>query len=285
MTPTTSEREALLRECYEWLFESKTDGPRVSEGAIAKGYYTEAFAEFHSRLQAALTREQREGVPARNPAFVGEWHAKAVELGYDGVADMLHAVERGEPPLHVAAVMAREAERGKPPQPEAPVTAANVMESQVSSNEAFARRVAAAYPHPNNAFSALLEKAASHQEAPGAVRPDFRGMRERAIANGLQLRTLDEIHAEIDGATPPAPVDVRAVAEKWEREAADLKSGFMSEYSAGSANAFASCARELRALLDGQAAGVDDEAARKAVGDVFKNLPKTGSPKHHGRFG
>ena len=59
-TPNERELEALLRECYEWLFESKTDGPRVSEGAIAKGYYTEAFAEFHNRLQAALTRERRE---------------------------------------------------------------------------------------------------------------------------------------------------------------------------------------------------------------------------------
>ena len=42
-----------------------------------------------------------------NPAFVGEWHARACALGYDGVSDMLYAVERGEPPLHIAEVMAR----------------------------------------------------------------------------------------------------------------------------------------------------------------------------------
>ena len=67
--------EALLRECYEWLFESKTDGPRVSEGAIAKGYYTEAFAEFHNRLQAALIRERREGVCLKCNGAGGErWH-------------------------------------------------------------------------------------------------------------------------------------------------------------------------------------------------------------------
>ena len=47
--------------------------------------------------------------PVRNPPFVGEWHAKAVALGYDGVADMLDSVERGEPPQHIAAVMARTA--------------------------------------------------------------------------------------------------------------------------------------------------------------------------------
>lgn len=45
----------------------------------------------------------------RNPPFVGEWHARAVALGYDGVTDMLDSVERGEPPLHIAEVMARAA--------------------------------------------------------------------------------------------------------------------------------------------------------------------------------
>jgi len=30
----------------------------------------------------------------RNPPFVSEWHARAVALGYDGVADMLDSVER-----------------------------------------------------------------------------------------------------------------------------------------------------------------------------------------------
>ena len=34
-----------------------------------------------------------------------------------------------------------------------------------------------------------------------------------------------------------------------------------------------------------EAPGVDDEAARKAVGDVFKSLPNSGPIKHHGRFG
>ena len=43
----------------------------------------------------------------RNPPFVREWHARAVALGYDGVADMLDSVERGEPPQHIAEVMAR----------------------------------------------------------------------------------------------------------------------------------------------------------------------------------
>ena len=40
---------------------------------------------------------------------ISQWHKKAVELGYDGVADLLTCVEQGEPPIHVAKVMARAA--------------------------------------------------------------------------------------------------------------------------------------------------------------------------------
>lgn len=43
--------------------------------------------------------------------------------------------------------------------------------------------------------------------------------------------------------------------------------------------------RELELPPEGHPAGVDDEAARKAVGDVFKSLPNSGPIKHHGRFG
>lgn len=51
----------------------------------------------------------RRGTINLAPAFVGEWHAKAVALGYDGVADLLWAVERGEPPLHMAQALANAA--------------------------------------------------------------------------------------------------------------------------------------------------------------------------------
>lgn len=46
---------AMLRECYEWLFDSKSDGPRVSEGAHLKGYYTPEFLDLHTRLSAMLS--------------------------------------------------------------------------------------------------------------------------------------------------------------------------------------------------------------------------------------
>lgn len=57
-------------------------------------------------IVAALQQAQQH---RRNPAFVGEWHEKAIALGYDGVADMLYAVERGEPPLHIATALAKAA--------------------------------------------------------------------------------------------------------------------------------------------------------------------------------
>lgn len=44
---------------------------------------------------------------------IHEWHEKAVALGYDGVTDLLDAVERGEPPIHIARMLARAA--GKKP--------------------------------------------------------------------------------------------------------------------------------------------------------------------------
>ena len=47
--------DALLRECYEWLFESLSDGPRVSEGAIEKHYYTPAMEALYWRMQAHLS--------------------------------------------------------------------------------------------------------------------------------------------------------------------------------------------------------------------------------------
>ena len=59
-------------------------------------------------LDAAIRLLSR---PQRNPTFVGEWHAKAVALGYDGVADLLECVARGEPPIHVAEVMAAASRR------------------------------------------------------------------------------------------------------------------------------------------------------------------------------
>ena len=46
--------EALLRESYDWLFESKSDGPRVSEGAIEKHYYSPELEAFHARIQSNL---------------------------------------------------------------------------------------------------------------------------------------------------------------------------------------------------------------------------------------
>lgn len=54
-------RDALLAECYEWLFESKADGPRVSEGALTNGSYTEAFRDLHDRLRAAMSKEKGNG--------------------------------------------------------------------------------------------------------------------------------------------------------------------------------------------------------------------------------
>lgn len=53
-TAGSGEAVALLREAYEWLFESKSDGPRVSEGAIVKGFYSEEFRGFHDRLLTAI---------------------------------------------------------------------------------------------------------------------------------------------------------------------------------------------------------------------------------------
>lgn len=44
----------LLGECYEWLFESMSDGPRVSEGALTNGSYTRAFRDLHEKLHAVL---------------------------------------------------------------------------------------------------------------------------------------------------------------------------------------------------------------------------------------
>ena len=60
----------------------------------------------HSMEKAALDAAIAALRPRGNPAFVGEWHAKAVSLGYDGVADMLDSVERGEPPQHIATALA-----------------------------------------------------------------------------------------------------------------------------------------------------------------------------------
>lgn len=51
----------ILSECYEWLFGRLTDGPRVSDGAIEKGYYTPAFRDFHDRLQAAISALAAQG--------------------------------------------------------------------------------------------------------------------------------------------------------------------------------------------------------------------------------
>lgn len=42
-------------------------------------------------------------------SVISAWHAKAVGLGYDGIADMLSCVEQGEPPIHVADVLSRAA--------------------------------------------------------------------------------------------------------------------------------------------------------------------------------
>ena len=50
-----------LRECYEWLFESMSDGPRVSEGALTNNSYTRAFHDLHERLRAALEQEATHG--------------------------------------------------------------------------------------------------------------------------------------------------------------------------------------------------------------------------------
>lgn len=52
----------VLAEAYEWLYESKADGPRISEGALQNGAYTPEFEAFHERLRAALTQQtQGEG--------------------------------------------------------------------------------------------------------------------------------------------------------------------------------------------------------------------------------
>ena len=64
------------------------------------------FSGAREAMEEAARMIKRLSLP-RNPPFVSEWHARAVALGYDGVADMLDSVERGEPPLHVAEVMAR----------------------------------------------------------------------------------------------------------------------------------------------------------------------------------
>jgi len=64
-------------------------------------------AELIDRLRARVAEFERNA--GRNPPFVAEWHARAVALGYDGVSDMLNSVERGEPPIHVAEVLARAA--------------------------------------------------------------------------------------------------------------------------------------------------------------------------------
>ena len=216
MIPNERELEALLRECYEWLFESKTDGPRVSEGAIAKGYYTEAFAEFHNRLQAALTREQREGV-RENDAIAAAFREvigpNGAKISNDEIADYI--TQRSKEIMASA------------PQPEAPGAA------------------------PAETF---------------VVQGAFGRNRKARKQGSLPTR-----------ATPPEPVDVRKVK------------ALLDDHSAGKLHSdqfvqAISALYEL-ALLDGQQAVVDDEAARKAVGDVFKSLPNSGPIKHHGRFG
>lgn len=60
--PAASEGDgrAMLRECYEWLFESKADGPQVSEGAIERGYYTPEFRDLHDRLRAAIDNTSKQ---------------------------------------------------------------------------------------------------------------------------------------------------------------------------------------------------------------------------------
>lgn len=45
---------AALAECYEWLFESKSDGPRVSEGALTNGSYTREYHALHDTLKPLL---------------------------------------------------------------------------------------------------------------------------------------------------------------------------------------------------------------------------------------
>jgi hypothetical protein len=72
----TDRDEALLRECYEWLFESKADGPRVSEGALTNGSYTPEFRALHDRLAAAL----RSRPPASDEADARRLDAMATEL-------------------------------------------------------------------------------------------------------------------------------------------------------------------------------------------------------------
>ena len=60
--------------------------------------------------------------------------------------------------------------------------------------------------------------------------------------------------------TPPAPVDVRALrelADKWER--------WVVHNTTDEGEAFRHCASDLRTLLDGQQAGVDDAMVERAI--------------------
>lgn len=40
-------------------------------------------------------------------SLISRWHNEAVALGYDGVADMLTSIQQGEPPIHIAELLAR----------------------------------------------------------------------------------------------------------------------------------------------------------------------------------
>ena len=81
--PAASEGDgrAMLRECYEWLFESKADGPQVSEGAIERGYYTPEFRDLHDRLRAAIDNTSKQAAGEAVDSTFAEWLASEMPAG------------------------------------------------------------------------------------------------------------------------------------------------------------------------------------------------------------
>lgn len=99
--------------------DAQDDGAKPYRAYWGEGdpewFATEAEAKAWCQSEADdFIREHALVLHARNPAFVGEWHARAVALGYDGVANMLASVEQGEAPQHIAEVLARAAKTSSP---------------------------------------------------------------------------------------------------------------------------------------------------------------------------
>ena len=270
MTPTTNERDRF----EAWAKDTMS---LVKE----PGGYKEATTHHAWRAwQAALTRERRECTcPSGNGSLrwpcpqhpQPETPSEQRKGGLDfqtAVAALVGADEEDQADIlaHVRAWVA--AAKSPQPQPEAPGAVASTIDAGGFISDtaalAFLRVIGGGNPNVEYAverlrLSLITPPAPVDVRKVKAMLDDHEAGKLRPEGFVQGIRTLYEL-ALLDGQPTVAPVDVRALrelADKWER--------WVVHNTTDEGEAFRHCASDLRTLLDGQQAGVDDAMVERAI--------------------